>query len=253
MIAEQLYLDAVASLALGNASVETVADRLYVDATPSDLRRLGMHQRYGGWYRGMVLETHFPECRACVIGAGGPSVWSALVAGYFRSHPPRRLPMHHNAGRFPEFVAGRAQAVGLPGFVAEVADLEWLEWQVTTLDEHAAEREEPAALQVTPTLREQTYRHDLVAWLDGDRRGSLPERRPSTVLVWRDRQLVAQRATLGRLDLAILGALRRGADLRVLPREVGAPQDDVLAAVGELHDAGVLRGKPDWVRPDGPL
>ena len=241
---EQLYLDAMASLALGNASVETVADRLYVDPTPSDLRRLGMHQRYGSWYRGMVLETHFPECRACVIGAGGPSVWSALVAGYFRSHPPRRLPMHHNAGRFPEFVAGRAEAVGLPGFVAEVAELEWLEWQVTTLDEHPAEREEPAALQVTPTLHEQAYRHDLVGWLDGDPRASLPVRRPSTVLVWRDRQLIAQRASLGDRDLAILGAVRRGTDLLALPRAVGGAQDEVFAAVRELHEVGILRGKP---------
>jgi hypothetical protein len=248
VIAPQDYLAAMARLAIAQASADDTAGRFYPEHDATDVRRLAMHERYGRWYRGSVLETHFPECRAAVRATQDATVWDALVEQYFRAHPPRFLPMHRNAAAFPAFVQARSDAAGLAPWVAEVAELEWLEWVVTSLPELPSEADPPGRLRVTPTLRRHAARHDLLAWLDdpaeGTRReGPIPA--PTRITIWRDRALVAQRATLGRLDDAIVTALEAGTDPANLAGAVGDKPPRVRAVLEELHALAILRGRLD--------
>ena len=241
----EAYLDAMGRVATGAASAEETARALYDDPSPEDVYRLGVHERYRRWYRGSVLETHFDECRGALVASHGAHTWSRLVERYFEEHPPRSLPMPRNAGAFPRFLAGCVAQGELPAWLAEIADLEWLEWLVTSAPNEAGETDEHGPLRVTPTLETRVYRHDLIGWLDGDGPRALggPPPVPSVAVVWRDRALVAQRASFGRLEHAVLAVLAAGRiDVEAALLSEDLAPAEVRAAVVDLRELGVLRG-----------
>lgn len=241
------YFRIVGDLATGRASAEATAHALYQDASAEDVRRLGIHVRYLRWYRASVLETHFPECRRAVISLVGDEAWKALAEDFFQAHPPSRVPMHRNAGPFVAFLQSRSASSDLPLWLVEIADLEWMEWLVTSAVDDPEDAHDDGPLRVTPTLQKQVYRHDLLQWLDEEPEGAVKRQAPralsSLIVVWRDRNLIAQRAGLGALELAVLDDVRAGRDPRRDPNATAkSDASEVAAAVSDLFDFGVLRG-----------
>jgi hypothetical protein len=222
------YFAALAELLGGCMSVETLRG-LYVPIDPEAGRLVAESiVRTLEWSHDYVLSTHYPAVRAAL----DERAWRDVVAGYFAAHPPREHPFRNNAAAFPRFLESYAQRRGLPGWLAEVADLEWREWIATSALDDPADAHDDGPLRCAATLSERIYAHDLVGWLDTDDRpsGDGPARASSIVVVWRDRSLVAQRASIGQREHALVDALRDG--VRVA----------IGATIRALHDLGLVRG-----------
>lgn len=213
-----------------------------------DARRLRIYGRFCRVHRFEVIESVWTETRAQLERLLGAAAWESLVEEHFRAHPMHHVELTANGDGWVDLLSARAAQGLLPGWVAELADLEWTEFRTGVAPDDAAD--EPTApgspLRLASTVDLRPYQHQLVEWLDhqtGGPRPSAPEPGAAFVLFWRDLDLDARREDASPLELLVLRAVMQGQD----PSAEGAPSApvdhaQVAEVVGDLRAAGVLLG-----------
>lgn len=195
--------------------------------------RLGVYGYFCEAHRREILDRIYPHCRAALGGR-----WDELRRGYFRAHPPHDWELNNNAEAFVAFAAARAAAGELPGWTAELADLEWWEWAVWV----APGKAPPARgrLGVAAGVALRAYRHDLCGFLAGDRAG-VPERTDTVVVFWRDpATLDVQRERAAPLELLCIKAAFEGVPLEAAAQQAGVALAALEETARELVAAGIL-------------
>ncbi|RJO64844.1 MAG: hypothetical protein C4523_17570 [Myxococcales bacterium] len=129
----------------GELTPEQAASRL-----GSPVGRTAVYQRFAQNHVRAFLEKNF-EILAALVGG---ETWEPLVAGYFAAHPSRHYELNANAAAFPDYVAARAARVelGLTPFHAELAEVEWREFEVFVDPEEIARPEQLTAAVLNRTL-----------------------------------------------------------------------------------------------------
>ena len=109
--------------------------------------------------------------------------WRALQTAYTHAHPPRHWEPNAFGALFPDFLESLAQRdPSIPGYLAELADLEFLEWQVTVAPRTSRIPGEDATLHV------RRYDHDVLAYRSrshADCGHTGPAKRAITLLICR--------------------------------------------------------------------
>lgn len=235
---------------LGRASHgQTLRSLLGEQAGAGDGRRLHIYGEFCRQHRLDAVGHVFAYCRSAVAAHASAATWEGLVDRYFHAHPMHHFELNWNGRHFPAFVAQLLPESRdkLPGFLPELADFEWWEWQTYSAPDDPRD-ESPASgeLRVASTVELRPYGYDLLAWIDGreaHRFASTPDISPSAVLFWRDRDLDLRCAPANPLELMILKAVVERILLdHEFTRQVGLPADVVHACVSDLHAAGILYG-----------
>ena len=224
----------------GHASHDEATRTLY-PAQPEgrDARRLAVYGRICRGHRFEVLEKLYPHCWREVRERHGEAAWEALVEDYFRAHPMNVFELNANGAHLPGFLARDAAEKGLPAWLAELADLEWWEWEVLV----APDREVPGPRPcLAPTVELRPYAHDLVGWLDADARAEAPEEAETLVLFWREGDQF-RRENVSPVELWVLKALHEGLGLEALAAQAeGVTLEELESTLEDLTAAGIVLG-----------
>ncbi|MCY1071724.1 putative DNA-binding domain-containing protein [Nannocystis sp. RBIL2] len=170
--------------------------------------------------------------RAAVTVRSGEAAWDALVAAYFRERPAQSFELNENAAGFGEFLAGQ---VGPPAWLGELAALEWATWRAESAPDDSFKKTRDSAegpLRAAASVVVLRGAWDVAGWLAEEVWAEEPVAGESAVVVWRDRELDACRATPTEEELAAIEAALAGAP--------GPWGDDEV--VGDLHAAGIFVG-----------
>jgi hypothetical protein len=217
----------------------------------SDLRadRLAL---YAGFVRGHV-RTAVEKNHAVLADVLRGPVWEALLAGFFREHPPVSYELNAAAEPFRAFLAGRvaAGAEGLTPFHVEIAELEWQEWAAYSSEAEAAVPEGSNVPVLNPTLRILSLDYPVAAFVEAWRRAvrsGASERPPAptavapeVVFVFRDP--TSQLAVFYRATEPLLFALKvaaDGLDVTQAAEISGLPEPDVRATLARAAGAGLI-------------
>lgn len=181
-----------------------------------------------------AIEVIHAGTRAAVTARSGEARWDALVEAYFREHPAQSFELNENAAGFGEFLARQA---GLPAWLGELAALEWATWRAESAPDEIYKREDESDGSEGPLRADASVvvlrgAWDVAGWLAEEAWAEEPVAGESAVVVWRDRELDACRATPTDEELAAIEAALAGA-----PRPWG---DDEV--VGDLHAVGIFVG-----------
>jgi hypothetical protein len=172
--------------------------------------------------------------RAAVTVRAGEALWDALVEAYFRERPAQSFELNENAAGFGECLAGQA---GLPAWLGELARLEWATWRAESApdDSFLNKDSSEGPLRADASVAVLRGAWDVAGWLAEEAWAEEPVAGESAVVVWRDRELDACRATPTDAELAAIEAALAGAP--------GPWGDDEV--VGDLHAAGIFVGALD--------
>ncbi len=245
----------IAPFLLGEVDHKAAMSALWGRKPPMpDAARLRIYGRFCQNHRCETVDGVFENCRKLVQARHGEDQWLALTEDYFRAHPAHHFELTRNGEYFADFLKNRVaeQARGttpLPPFLAELADLEWWEWQVmSALDDPADEHPETGPLRLGSTVEVRPYGWDLVSWLDDyadDQRPEQPAVESSVVLFWRDLKLSGRRELTSQLELMIIKAVVEAVPLSSeLAGRLGVSPKQLRETAADLHDAGVLLGDP---------
>jgi hypothetical protein len=243
----------IAPFLLGESDHQAAVSALWGDSPPMpDAKRLGIYGRFCQNHRSETLDKMFEACRQVVLRSHGEAVWTELTEEYFRAHPMHHFELNRNGEYFAEFLSRRAAtslgaAPPLPAFLAELADLEWWEWQASSaLDDPSDDNPDAGPLRVGSTVEARPYKWDLITWLDDyedSERPSEPEADQAMVLFWRDRKLRGRRDHASQLELLIIKAVMESVPLsRELAARLGVPHATLHETAADLHAAGVILG-----------
>lgn len=209
-----------------------------------DARRLALYGRFCRIHRFEVIDSLYPHCRRGVLERQGEAGWEALVEGYFRAHPMTLFELNANGAQLSEFLAGYAPGAGLPGWLPELADLEWWEWEVLVAPDREPEEARPC---LAPTVELRPYAHDLVGWLDTEpeERAAEPEAREALVIFWRQGRGF-RRENVSPLELRVIKALHEGLALEaVADEDEGAGLEQLEETLADLVAAGIVLAADD--------
>lgn len=199
-------------------------------ATGKDGRHLAIYARFCRAHRFEAVDFVYEATRATVLRQGGLPLWERLVEAYFRAHPMHHVELNANGEALPGFLREQPEAP-LPGWLPELAEFEWWEWQTQVAADASATADGP--LRIAPAVELRPFQHDLVAWLASDRSGE-PSRRECVVVFWRTPDLRLRRDIVTAAELGVLKA--------VFSEQT--PSADTSETVEDLLAAGILVGQP---------
>lgn len=221
---------AIAPFLEGREEHAAAARALYGERVTRDSERLAIYGRFCRRHRFNAVDYVFADTRASVIAARGEASWETLVERYFRAHRMHHVELNENGGALPAFLAADES---LPGWVAELADLEWWEWRTTSaLDDPRDRAPAQGALRLASTVELRSYQHDLVGWLDAEDRAAAPAAQGSLVIFWRDLDGDTRREEATTEELAVLKAVTEAARV----------PDAVADELADLRAAGIVLG-----------
>jgi hypothetical protein len=216
----------------GRASAEDTARALYGDdAGGTDGRRLALYNHVRG-IRVRELSPVFPRTSRAAGAA-----WAALVYDYFVIHPWGRFDRIPDAGGLPAFVAGEATARGLPGWLGELAALEWAVFAASLAAEHGDRAAGP--VRVVPSLAVHEQAHDICGWWFAPEPPPAPARRPSVVATWQAPSGAGRLVRLDDIQRAIVELIRAGG---LDPDQVPASPGVTSRALVDLAKLGIVIG-----------
>jgi hypothetical protein len=226
------FFESIAPVLLGASSAQERASALQVDA-----RRLAIYERFCRSHRFEAIESIFPHCCAAVPAAE----WPALVEAYFRRHPMQHVELNTNAAKWPEFLASEVASRALPGWLPELADFEWWEWQ-TIIAPNESDDGASGPLRIASSVELRPYQYDFIDWIENDRSGE-PAAAQTFVLFWLDPDLTLRREKASQVELLLLKSVATGEALtKPLLKELGVSQQEINATLLDLREAGILRG-----------
>jgi hypothetical protein len=209
----------------------------------SAARRMGIY-RSAYWMRQeRVLMDTFPVVRALV----GDARFRRLAAAYLNQHPSERPAIEWIGHRFPDALASHAD---LPGFVHDVARLEWARLEVLLaspsvalgLDALRGLDFAAARAQLCPSVRVlHLCKVALQAWRDHTTLTTVGGEERIGCLVWRHGHQASHRA-LDPTEHAALELLRGGHDFARVCTVFSGPGDAEAAArcIGRWIRDGLL-------------
>jgi hypothetical protein len=236
------FFGTMAPLLTGQHSPTEVARSLYGDAgggKGQEPWRLAVYGSACRDRRAEVIDNLYAHCKRVVLERQGPRTWGRLVEDYFLAHPMKLFELNANGARLSEFLAHYAPERGLPGWLPELADLEWWEWEVLV-----AADTEPADTRpcLAPTVELRPYTHDLVGWMDtaASERSEAPEPREGLVIFWRQ-EGTFRRENVSPLELLVIKAVHEGLGLEAVAEEAGGVPVEALEEIqANLVEAGIL-------------
>jgi len=244
------FFDTIGPMLLGPADAETTAVALLGEPSALLTERLALYRRFCDLHRHGTLEGVFAETHGAVVVTVSEARWDKLLAVYFEAHVPTDWELNGNGMRFPEFLARSEDVADLPRWIAELADLEWLEWQTHVSPDVPSDLSKVGPRRLGSTVALRVYQHALLEWLDAD-----TEERPSAprecseaalggapVLFWRDGALRMHRETPAAETLVVLQAVELGRPTEALADALGLDAARVRAAESELRTCGVVIG-----------
>ena len=117
----------------GKESYSGAVARLYGDppdpALVRDARRLRIYGRFCKLHRHEVIDLVCTETRAQVEALAGAAAWEELIDGYFGAVPMHHAELSANGDGWVDYFAAQVAARGLPGWLAELSDLEQAEFR----------------------------------------------------------------------------------------------------------------------------
>ena len=214
----------IAPLLEGRRSVTQVAPLLYTGES-KDSRRLAIYADFCAHHRRDALGHVFAATASALDGLQA-TPWMQWVDSYFAAHPMHHVELNENGVMFPLFLKGHPK---VPEWIAQLADLEWWEWQTINVARH---HEEPLGLlRLSGTVEIRPYDFDLLRWVDGPS-AKAPVSRSGFVVFWRDREDHLRREWLNDTELRVLAAVSSQTPIG----------DDAESTVEDLHAAGILVG-----------
>jgi hypothetical protein len=122
------FFAAIGPFLEGRATQHEAALSLYgeVGHARIDGQRLALYQFPT---RGGALNGVFRRLKLSVTTLAGHDAWENLGRNYFEAYPMRHFELNRNGMHLPEFLERYASKAGLPGWLGELADFEWWEWQ----------------------------------------------------------------------------------------------------------------------------
>ena len=201
-----------------------------------DGERLAIYGRFCAGHRRGAVDHVFVATRRAVLALAGEAAWDELLAGYYRAHPMRHWELNENGQHLPGYLREHAPAP----WVAELADLEWWEWQtyIAVDDPADANDEGPPRLASTAELR--SYGYALTEFLEDE--ADAPEIGDELVLFFRDREGRLVREAPEPLTLVALKIVGEGLAVEEVAPQVGVAAEVLRAALAEEHARGLLRG-----------
>ena len=213
-----------------------------------DAKRLEIYGQFCQIHRQESLELVFQYCHQAVEAHSGLDAWRKLVEAYFICHPMSHFELAQNGRHFPTFLAEHCEDAGLPGFLRELADFEWWEFQTNGQPDDPADAT-PAAgpLRLHSTVELRPYSHALVSWIDDDRRQSeAPAAGENLVIFWRAPapELMPRREVATPLEVMIIKAVVEEVPLDlVLAAQLRVSLGELTETVADLLEAGILIGE----------
>lgn len=229
---------------LTDGETDEAAKALYGDVSSLSARRLAVYARSLRHQRFESVDHVFAHTRMAVRGYLGEAGWSDLVEAYFRAHPARHFEINSNGAELPLFLS--AASALLPPWIAELADLEWWAWQMECANDGDDGGQGP--LRLASTVEMRAYEHNLLAWLDTERRPPAPEAAKTIVLFWRDRDQDSRHISATLAVASVLKWLHDGRRIedptgKETASGAGISILDWERTVEILRDCGVLVGE----------
>lgn len=226
--------DALRAFIVGATSLETTAHSLGLAAGGESKGRLGVYRHAYLHNIEANMNALFPITRRVVTHLGGNAAWASLAHDVARDHPPPEI--RFGTASLVPLLALRAEALGLPVWVAELADLEVEERRVFT----AEDREESDLPRLADALTLRTYRHDVVSVRCSEApEQTTPEARLIVVAIWRTRSGRRVTRHLSASAVRALRAFHEGGEDALLALVAREPPT-FGARVRELVAAGAL-------------
>lgn len=214
----------------GRCSHQEAVAALYPERPDSaDAQRLAIYGAFCQGHRETSVDKVYLATREAIVERQGAEAWDALVRAYYQAHPMHSWELNENGRHLPEFLKG-----ALPAelqWAAEVADVEWWEWQTLIAPDDPADAQRHEAPRLGATVELRSYGHDVLAYLDGG--SAPPAAAPTLVLFWRDQQLEARRDRVSAEELWVLKQVNEGGEL---PTE-----GPLLEVLRDLQEAGIVR------------
>jgi len=237
----QPFFAAIEPFLNGRAPHAEAAQSLYGGAAQhaKDAARLAIYGNFCAIHRSNAAGGVHRDTKEAVLQIGGEALWDRIVEQFFLAHPMRHAELNDNAAELGAFLKERADPLGVPAWLGELAELEWWEWRTQiAADDPADATPDEGPLRLGSSVELRPFAHDLVGWLDEGRAAGTPAPWKSEVVVlfWRDRELSALRANTSPEELQILALVHAGT-----PIDAGGPLAETLA---DLRGADILLGRP---------
>ncbi|MBK9071891.1 MAG: putative DNA-binding domain-containing protein [Myxococcales bacterium] len=215
--------------------------------------RVAIYAQFVAAHVRTVLDKDF-SCLAAVLGAS----WEDVASAYVRDVPATHYELNEAGRAFPAFLRAHAERLGLHGGHLELAELEWLDWEVYASQapdlrsqELSPAQARDATLAANPTLAVVEIRHGAHLALAQRAAGHAPTiagepGAPVTVAVYRHPQSRGSAVRpLDDADLFVLALAARRLTLAQAAAETGLANEPLL----EIVTAAVARGIVSLVAP----
>lgn len=156
---------------------ETMHRLLRREITPAEAStRLGCEESRIALYPEFVLDhvrNVLVKNFTSLAGLCSAEDWEGIVKEYFRTNPPDHYELNANAARFPAFLQSLAEQgrFGLGEFHLELAEVEWLEWEVFSSPKEIPLPQEIREPVLNPTLAVLELKYPVVEYLRTWERG----------------------------------------------------------------------------------
>lgn len=199
--------ESMQALIVGAESHEAAAIKLYGDARSLDAQRLTVYRHHYLWKLDTSTNGLFPITRRIVMSRIGLEGWRRLQVIVGREHPFPNIAFS-TAGLVTVLAGPHAQALGLPAWLGELADLELYRRRLNHAPDPPAASSPDGGLRVARPHFIREYQHDVNQVRRApDPTTVEPPVTPTTVILWRTADGRCGSGTVNPIDLRIVAAI----------------------------------------------
>lgn len=235
-----LFFQTMRAFLLGRINADMVETTL--GTSPSGTQRLV-------FYRTLVRNDHhgFMEKLFGFTQDALKERFSDYVDRFLTEHPPSHWEPNQIGERFPDWLRGQSDLLGIAPWIAELAQYEWFEFVVYT--DPSPDYPTARGLTLNPTMRALRFEFDVPGWVAAGRPTSDintgPPKRDLILLIYRDpRTLQCKFLETTPWTHLIVASLENGENPFDAATMAGCDLGAANQAVGALVHAGLLFNDP---------